>query len=131
MAIMDNEIEGMYCPEYMDNTELRELLEAWARQKLVTDQAQATLSNLEATIKDAYGDREKGIFSDSAHVARVKGRRRFDYEKAARDHKIPLDVYPMYSKMVTNYRKMCKAEGVDQEDIPFTRGEDTVKVSVI
>jgi len=127
---MDNEIEGMYCPEYMDNTELRELLEAWARQKLVTDQAQATLSNLEATIKDAYGDREKGIFSDSAHVARVKGRRRFDYEKAARDHKIPLDVYPMYSKMKTDYRKMCKAEGVDQENIPFTRGEDTVKVEL-
>ena len=115
----------------MDNTELRELLEAWARQKLVTDQAQATLSNLEATIKDAYGDREKGIFSDSAHVARVKGRRRFDYEKAARDHKIPLDVYPMYSKMKTDYRKMCKAEGVLEENTPFTRGADTVKVSVI
>ena len=114
----------------MDNTELQELLEAWARQKMVADQAQATLSNLEATIKDAYGDREKGIFSDSAHVARVKGRRRFDYEKAARDHKIPLDVYPMYSKMVTNYRKMCKAEGVDQEDIPFTRGEDVVRVEL-
>ena len=113
----------------MDNTELRELLEAWARQKLVADQAQETLANLSAAIQDAYGDSTKGIFSDNAHVARVAGRRRFDYEKAAREHKIPLNVYPMYSKMKTDYRKMCKAEGVLEENIPFTRGEDSVKIT--
>lgn len=115
----------------MDNTELRELLEAWARQKLIVDQAQETLASLETTIKDAYGDRENGVFSDNAHVARVKGRRTYDYEQAARDHKIPLEIYPAYSKTITNYRKMCLSEGIEQNDIPFTRGDDTVKITAI
>ena len=113
----------------MDNTELRELLEAWARQKLVADQAQETLANLEGEIKDTYGDREKGIFSDNAHVARVIGRRKYDYKTAAAD--VPQERYLLYSKMKTDYRAMCKGEDIHQDDIPYTRGDDTVKVSAI
>lgn len=113
----------------MDKTELRELLEAWARQKMVADQAQETLANLTSAIKDAYGDRENGLFSDNAHVARVKGRRTYDYKTAAAD--VPQNRYLLYSKMKTDYRAMCKGEGINQDDVPFTRGDDTVKVSAI
>ena len=108
----------------MDDAELKELLEAWARQTLVVAQAQETLANLEGTIKDAFGDREGGLFSDHAHVGRVKGRRTYDYKTAAAD--VPQERYLLYSKMKTDYRAMCKGERIHQDDIPFTRGEDTI-----
>ena len=112
----------------MDNTELRELLEAWARQKLVADQAQKTLANLATAIKDGFGNRKGGVFSENAVVTKVVGRRRYDYIAASAD--VPQERYSLYSKMKTDYRAMCKGEGINQDDIPFTRGEDTIKVEL-
>ena len=116
----------------MDNTELRELLEAWARQKLVADQAQETLTSLTSAIKDAYGNQEKGIFSDNAHVARVKGRRKFKYQQAAMSAGIPPEKFKVYARPISiDWKRMCEDEGVEKDDIPFTTGDDTVKVSMI
>ena len=114
----------------MDNTELQELLEAWARQKLVADQAQETLNTLTSAIKDAYGDREDGLFSDNAHVARKKGNRKFKYQQAAMSAGIPPEKFKLYARPISiDWKRMCEQEGIDQDDIPFTRGDDTVKVT--
>lgn len=114
----------------MDNTELRELLETWARQKIVCTQAQATLENLERAIKGAVGDPEKPVYSENAVVYTKPGRKTWEWEQAVYNAHVPTERIIPHSKMKTNFRKVCEAEGIPKEDVSFTQGDPKVAIEL-
>ena len=114
----------------MDKDELKELMESWARQKIVCAQDQATLENLETAIKSAVGDPEKPVYSENAVVYTKPGRRTWGWEQAVYNAHIPPERLVPHSKMKTDFRKVCEAEGIKKESVSFTEGDPKVVIEL-
>jgi len=114
----------------MDKDELKELLESWARQKMVCQQGQATLENLERVIKEAVGEPEKPVYSENVVVYTKPGRRTWNWEKAVYDAHVPTERITPHSVIKTNFRKVCVAEGIEKESVSFTVGDPKVVIEL-
>ena len=114
----------------MDNVEIKELMESWARQKIVYEQALATLSNLETAIKEEVGERERPLYSENAIVYTKQANKRWGWEQAVYDAHVPVERITPHSKIKTDFRKVCMAEGIRKEDVSFTQGDPNVVVEL-
>lgn len=114
----------------MDDTEIRELLETWARQKIVCEQALATLANLEEAIKKEVGEREKSLYSENTVVYTKPGRKTWNWEQAVYDANVPEELFLAYSKMKTDFRRICMSEGIEKESVSFTQGDPKIVVEL-
>jgi hypothetical protein len=114
----------------MDNVELKELMESWARQKVVCEQALATLSNLETAVAAEFGERERPLYSEHTIVYTKQGNKRWNWEQAVYDAHVPVERITPHSTIKTNFRKVCEAEGIEKEDVSFTQGDPKIVVEL-
>ena len=114
----------------MDSVEIKELMESWARQKIVCEQDLQTLENIEMAIKEAVGEPEKPLYSDYAIVYTKQANKRWDWEQAVYDAHVPLERITPHSKIKTDFRKVCMAEGIEKESVSFTQGDPKVVIEL-
>jgi len=118
-------------PSLSDNEKIKFLLEDFAKQQLIVDSAQEILEAKRLEIVAAFGDRKDNVSSENAVVAYKSGQRSFDWRQAALTAEIPTEKYKLYAKApVIDWRKMCKNEGVLEEDVPFERRPGSVRVEI-
>ena len=114
----------------MDTVEVKELMETWARQKIVCEQAQAFLADLEAKIKKEVGERERPLYSENVVVFTKPGRKTWDWEAAVYAAHVPTERLMPHSVMKTNFRKVCEAEGITKDKVSFTQSDPKVVIEL-
>ena len=117
-------------PTPSPNDVIRERLNDWTKQYLIVTEAQKQLDLIAADLEELFGDRQDSVWADKALIAYEKGSRIFEWQKAAMAANILPERYKLYAKPTKiDWAKMCKNEGVLEEDVPFTRRPGKIKIS--
>ena len=112
-----------------DNEKIKFLLEGFAKQELIVKAAQEVLEEKRAEIIALFGERRDNVSSENAVVAFEHGGKVNDWQNAAMQAGVSPDKYKLYAKPPKiDWRKMCKNEGVADENVPFTRRPSKVTV---
>jgi len=114
----------------MDIVETKELMESWAREKIVCEQALARMAILETKIKEGVGGRERSLYSENVVVHTKPGRKSWKWEEAVYAAHLPTEKLMAHSVMKTNFRKVCEAEGITKDEVGFTQGDPIVVIEL-
>ena len=117
-------------PPPAPNDAIRDALDDWTKQWLIVEEAKKQLNLIEAVLEGLFGDRRDSVWSGDTHIAYQVGNRIYEWQKAAMAADISPERYKLYAKPTKiDWAKMCKNEGVLEEDVPFTRRPGKIKIS--
>ena len=106
----------------MDNSELAKLMLDW-------EQAQTQADALKLKIQDAVLALGKTQTVGNVRATYSQGRKSYDYETGAVEHPaFTLDIATQHSKMVVDWRTVCKELGAQA---PFTQSDPSVTIKLV